>query len=67
MKITDEQIARYPFLAVFRYYGEDEVTREAYLETTYLGHPPDVIGSELEAELPPELRENYEGDIDSEE
>ena len=67
MKITDEKIARYPVLAVFRSYGEDEVTREAYLETTYLGHPPDVIGPELETELPPELRENCEGDIDSEE
>ncbi len=56
MIITDETVKRHPFLAVFRYYGQDEVTREEYLETTYLGNPPEELGAELESMLPDELQ-----------
>lgn len=55
MKITDERIRRHPFLAVFRYYGKDEVTREEYLNTAWAGKPPDPLGAELESMLPEEL------------
>ena len=57
MKITDEQIARHPFLAVFRAYGKSEVTREEYLNTAWAGNPPDPLGAELESMLPPQLQD----------
>lgn len=43
------------FVEVLKHHS-DPVTREAYLETAYLGRPPAVLGSECGSELPESLQ-----------
>lgn len=53
------------FINVLIAYGAP-VTREAYLDAAYLGHPPAELDPESEAEMQAQLDEYYGRDEDDE-
>lgn len=45
----------YPLLATMKRHGFP-MTREGYLDLAYMGSPPEELGEEEEANLPPQFR-----------